>query len=61
MPMPTRSKHEAGINDLLNEEIGRLLMRADHVERCEVDALMTRVLALRFRTTETQTRGETLP
>jgi hypothetical protein len=61
MPMPTRSSHEAGINDLLNEEIGRLLLRADRVERREVDALMTRVLSLRFRTTEVQSRGEVLP
>ena len=58
MPVSTRSTPEAGINDLLTEEIARLMMRADRVERREVDALMTRVLALRFRTTEVQSRGE---
>jgi len=52
MPEPTRPAREAAIDDLLTEEIARLLMRADRVERREVDALMTRALAMRLRTTE---------
>jgi hypothetical protein len=52
MPGWTRPAREAGIDDLLTEEIARLLMRADRVERQEVKALMVRTLALRLRTTE---------
>jgi len=52
MPGWTRPAREAGIDDLLTEEIARLLMRADRVERQEVKALMVRALALRLRTTE---------
>jgi hypothetical protein len=52
MPDSTRPTREAGIDDLLREEIARLLMRADRVERQEVEALMVRALALRLRTTE---------
>jgi len=53
-----RSAREPVINDLLDEEIARLLMRADRVQRREVDAVMTRVLALRLRTTEAVSSGE---
>jgi len=52
MLQPKRSTREPDIGDLLEGEIARLLMRADRVERREVDALMTRVLALRLRTLE---------
>ncbi|HUK07194.1 MAG TPA: hypothetical protein VLX09_04925 [Stellaceae bacterium] len=52
MPEWTRPAREAGIDDLLTEEIARLLMRADRVERQEVEALMVRTLALRLRTTK---------
>jgi hypothetical protein len=52
MPESTGPAREAGIDDLLREEIARLLMRADRVERHEVEALMIRALALRVRTTE---------
>jgi len=33
------------MQELLNDEIGRLVMRADRVERHEVEALVTRVNA----------------
>ncbi len=38
---------EPAVKDLLNEEIARLLMRADGVERHQVEALVTRVGAER--------------
>lgn len=34
---------EAGIHDLLDDEIGRLMMRADRIERHEVEAVVKRV------------------
>jgi len=34
---------EPAIKDLLSEEITRLLMRADHVERHQVEALVARL------------------
>ncbi|HTZ79825.1 MAG TPA: hypothetical protein VMC10_18075 [Stellaceae bacterium] len=34
---------EPAVNDLLSEEITRLLMRADHVERYQVEALVERL------------------
>jgi len=34
---------EPAVKDLLNEEITRLLMRADHVERYQVEALVARL------------------
>jgi hypothetical protein len=40
-------RSEPAVKDLLNEEIARLLMRADHVERHQVEALVTRVGAER--------------
>ena len=35
------------MQELLGDEIGRLVMRADHVERHEVEALVMRVKAPR--------------
>jgi hypothetical protein len=34
---------KAGMQELLDDEIGRLVMRADRVERHEVEALVRRV------------------
>ena len=43
MTQPRKPVPEAGMQELLNDEIGRLVMRADRVERHEVEALVTRV------------------
>lgn len=34
---------EAGMQELLDDEIGRLVMRADRIERHEVEAVVSRV------------------
>jgi len=44
---------------LLNEEIARLLMRADRVERHQVEALVTRVGAERALPANRQPKGKT--
>lgn len=49
---------EPAVNDLLNEEIARLLMRADHVERHQVEALVTRLGAERDWPASLQPKGE---
>ena len=43
MIQPKKSVPEAGVQELLSDEIGRLVMRADRVERREVEALVMRV------------------
>jgi len=43
MAPPRKSAPEPGVKELLSEEITHLLMRADHVERREVEALVTKV------------------
>ncbi|HXP77836.1 MAG TPA: hypothetical protein VN823_27120 [Stellaceae bacterium] len=43
MAQPKRPAPEPGVQELLSDEIGRLVMRADHVEHREVEALVTRV------------------
>ncbi len=43
MTQPRRPGREAGMQELLSDEIGRLVMRADRVERHEVEALVSRV------------------
>jgi len=43
MTQPRKPVPEAGMEELLNDEIGRLVMRADRVERHEVEALVMRV------------------
>ncbi|GEM_PF-2689331 len=43
MSQPRKPAPEPGIRELLNDEIGRAVMRADGVERREVLALAARV------------------
>ncbi len=45
MTQPRKPAREPGMQELLSDEIGRLVMRADHVERREVEALVSRVRA----------------
>src|SRR4029077_15220937 len=47
MTQPRKPALEPGMQELLGDEIGRLVMRADHVERHEVEALVMRVKAPR--------------
>ena len=44
---PRKPVPEPRIHDLLSDEIGRLVMRADRVERHEVEALVMRIKAPR--------------
>jgi len=43
MTQPRKPVREAGVQELLSDEIGRLVMRADRVERHQVEALVHRV------------------
>jgi hypothetical protein len=43
MTHPRKLVPEPGVQELLSDEIGRLVMRADRVERHEVEALVMRV------------------
>jgi hypothetical protein len=43
MAQPKRPTPELGVNELLSAEITHLLMRADGVERRDVEALVSRV------------------
>lgn len=43
MTQPKKPIPEPGMQELLSDEIGRLVMRADRVERREVEALVMRV------------------
>ena len=45
MTRPRKAGREPGVHELLSDEIGRLVMRADRVERHEIEALVTRVKA----------------
>ena len=45
MTQPRKPVPEPGMHELLNDEIGRLVMRADRVARHEVEALVSRVKA----------------
>lgn len=47
MAHPKEPVPEPGLEELLSDEIGRLAMRADRVERHEVEALVMRVKAPR--------------
>ena len=47
MAQPRKPVREPGVQELLSDEIGRLVMRADRVERHDVEALVTRVKAPR--------------
>jgi len=47
MTHPKKPVLEPGMEELLSDEIGRLVMRADRVERHEVEALMMGVKAPR--------------
>lgn len=49
---------EPAVKDLLNEEIARLLMRADRVERHQVEALVTRLGAERRSPADRRSKGE---
>lgn len=49
---------EPAVKDLLNEEIARLLMLADHVERYQVEALVTRLGAERDWSAGPRPKGE---
>ncbi len=51
-------RSEPAVKDLLNEEIARLLMRADHVERHQVEALVTRLGAERELPAGRRRKGE---
>jgi hypothetical protein len=43
MTQPRKPVREADVQELLSDEIGRLVMRADRVERHDVEALLHRV------------------
>lgn len=43
MRQPKKPMPEPGVQELLSDEIGRLVMRADRVERQEIEALVMRV------------------
>jgi len=43
MTQPRRPGREAGMQELLSDEIGRLVMRADRIMRHEVEAVVSRV------------------
>lgn len=45
MTQPRKPVREPRVQELLSDEIGRLVMHADRVERHEVEALVTRVAA----------------
>ena len=63
MAQPRTLVSEPDLHELLNDEIGRLVMRADRVGRLEVEALVTRVKApkTKHRTcTELSRRTESL-
>ena len=47
MTQPRKPFPEPRVHELLNDEISRLVMRADGVARHEVEALVTRVRAPR--------------
>ena len=47
MTQPRKPGSEPRVHELLSDEIARLMMRADRVERHEVEALVTRVKAPR--------------
>jgi hypothetical protein len=47
MTQPRKPGREPRLHELLSDEIGRLVMRADRVERHEIEALVSRVKAPR--------------
>ena len=51
MTQPKKLIPEPGVQELLSDEIGRLVMRADRVKRHEVEALVMRVKAPRTERT----------
>ena len=57
MTQPRKPVPEVGMQELLNDEIGRLVMRADRVERHEVEALVTRVSTPRVERAPHQARS----
>lgn len=48
MTQPRKPGSEPRVHELLSDEIARLMMRADRVERHEVEALVSRVKAPRI-------------
>ena len=56
MTQPRKPGREPGVHELLDDEIGRLVMRADRVERHEIEALVSRVRAPRLERRAAQPR-----
>lgn len=48
MTQPRKPGSEPRVHELLGDEIARLMMRADRVERHEIEALVSRVKAPRI-------------
>ena len=60
MRHPKKPVPEPGVQELLSDEIGRLVMRADGVERHEVEALVMRVRAPRMERAPEPRKTETV-
>jgi hypothetical protein len=60
MTQPKKLVPEPGVQELLSDEIGRLVMRADRVKRHEVEALVMRVKAPRTERTPQPRKAETV-
>jgi hypothetical protein len=58
MSQPKKPVPEPGLHELLNDEIGRLVMRADGVARHDVEALVTRVKPARAERTSQPRKTE---
>ena len=62
MTQPGKPGREPRVHELLSDEIARLMMRADRVERHEIEALVSRVKAPRVEPRAVQPRKtETVP
>jgi hypothetical protein len=60
MRHPKKPVPEPGVQELLSDEIGRLVMRADGVARHEVEALVMRVRAPRMERAPEPRKTETV-
>jgi len=60
MTNPRKLVPEPGVQELLSDEIGRLVMRADRVKRHEVEALVMRVKAPRTERAPQPRKSETV-
>ena len=60
MTNPRKLVPEPGVQELLSDEIGRLVMRADRVKRHEVEALVMRVKAPRTERAPQPRKAETV-